>query len=75
MCIRRFASIVFVAERETCKDDFRCPDGFKNRGDKECRGKCDQRECCEKGECLEEANTSVSGDYRLGYVCKSDPLH
>ena len=43
-----------VAERETCKDDFRCPDGYLNRGDKECRGKCDQEECCERGEYLED---------------------
>ena len=44
----------FFSEVKTCKDDFVCPRGFMNRGDKECRGKCDQRECCEKGEYLHD---------------------
>ena len=48
------AVAVTVAEVKTCKDDYTCPSGFLNLGDKECRGKCDKRECCEKGECLEE---------------------
>ena len=44
-----------VTEKETCKDDFKCPDGYLNLGDKECRGKCDQRECCEESGYLENA--------------------
>ena len=39
-----------VADKKTCKDDFTCPRGFLNVGDKECRDECDERECCEKGE-------------------------
>ena len=38
-----------AAEKKTCKDDYTCPDGYLNLGDKECSGKCDRRECCEKG--------------------------
>ena len=48
--LSRLRLLSFVtAEKETCKDDFTCPDGYLNLGDKECSGKCDRRECCEKG--------------------------
>ena len=58
---------MLVAEVKTCKDDFVCPRGFLNLGDKECRGKCDQRECCEKGECLEGAVPEAVEYDRLEY--------
>ena len=58
----RSLSAVSIAEVKTCKDDFVCPRGFMNRGDKECRGKCDQRECCEKGEDFEVAISAVAID-------------
>ena len=54
-----------VTEVKTCKDDFTCPRGFMNLGDKECRGKCDKRECCEKGE---SCGRMISGHPLLALV-------
>ncbi|CAN0019027.1 unnamed protein product, partial [Sphacelaria rigidula] len=38
----------YKEKKKTCKDDYYCPAGYSNVGNKECRGDCDEHECCEK---------------------------
>ena len=63
-----------VTEKETCKDDFKCPRGYLNRGDKECRGKCDQEECCERGEYLEDVYVCNAWTWSIDVLDSISPI-